>query len=271
MVLNLILKIFFKKMEINIKKKILNMPGKRKSIEHETLDNASQIIENIPTRKSRRTTKDFVEGMLTTLKDNGWKMSLTKITQKNDILYPLSTCNMSVCSRNWNSETNSLFFSIFNNNIWELIKEGTNEMLQKKFSKVTKASKKHFKNATTDEIKHWYLTFTLCELKKKPSLTESFNFLRKNGLTPLSKHRFFAIQGCVSLNDSKIRELCDLLGESFKNHWNSGKKIVLDETIFSYEPKKEARLKAAENMDPIPVIYIPRKPHSTGLLRFFFF
>lgn len=42
--------------------------------------------------------------------------------------------------------------------------------------------------------------------------------------------------------------------------------IVVDESLLQYQPSLEVKNKAEELGEPIPTVYIPRKPHSNGLL-----
>lgn len=41
--------------------------------------------------------------------------------------------------------------------------------------------------------------------------------------------------------------------------------ITIDETLIDYLPSANAKKKAEERGEPIPKIYIPRKPHKNGL------
>jgi hypothetical protein len=42
--------------------------------------------------------------------------------------------------------------------------------------------------------------------------------------------------------------------------------VVVDESMFEYAPGHTAKLKAEQLGEPIPVVYIPRKPRPNGLL-----
>jgi hypothetical protein len=45
--------------------------------------------------------------------------------------------------------------------------------------------------------------------------------------------------------------------------------LTIDEHINSYQPRKETKEQAERDQEPIPVVYIPRKPHKNGLLTYF--
>src|SRR5262245_45233855 len=44
--------------------------------------------------------------------------------------------------------------------------------------------------------------------------------------------------------------------------------ITIDEHINAYQPSAIVKSKALENGEPVPVVYIPRKPHPNGLLEY---
>jgi hypothetical protein len=44
------------------------------------------------------------------------------------------------------------------------------------------------------------------------------------------------------------------------------KHVVIDEAMVTYQPSHEIKKKTEENGEPIPVMYIERKPHPNGLL-----
>lgn len=44
--------------------------------------------------------------------------------------------------------------------------------------------------------------------------------------------------------------------------------VTVDEHMNEYQPTKEIKSKADEDGEPIPVVYIPRKPHPNGLLEY---
>jgi len=45
--------------------------------------------------------------------------------------------------------------------------------------------------------------------------------------------------------------------------------VCLDEAVWGYLPKKKTKQKADESGRPIPVVFIPKKPHLHGFLVYF--
>ncbi|MCL6558753.1 MAG: hypothetical protein K6U74_08090 [Firmicutes bacterium] len=44
--------------------------------------------------------------------------------------------------------------------------------------------------------------------------------------------------------------------------------VVIDEHINAYQPRADIKKIAIERGEPIPVVFIPRKPHPNGLLAY---
>jgi len=56
-----------------------------------------------------------------------------------------------------------------------------------------------------------------------------------------------------------------MLSTAAQNELRAVRVLTIDETVVEYQPSKEAKAKAAGLGAPIPVVYIPRKPHPNGL------
>jgi hypothetical protein len=44
--------------------------------------------------------------------------------------------------------------------------------------------------------------------------------------------------------------------------------VTVDESLMQYQPSAEIKQLAEQISEPIPVVYIPRKPHPNGLLAY---
>ena len=44
--------------------------------------------------------------------------------------------------------------------------------------------------------------------------------------------------------------------------------VTVDESMIDYQPSSEKKKKSENNGDPIPVVFIKRKPHPNGLLTY---
>lgn len=82
----------------------------------------------------------------------------------------------------------------------------------------------------------------------------------------LGMNRFQSILSSFFCPSSTLSKVCELLRSSSQKAVVSLKVSTIDETVIGYQPTtivKERNDKAGE---PIPVVYIPRKPHPNGLL-----
>jgi len=43
---------------------------------------------------------------------------------------------------------------------------------------------------------------------------------------------------------------------------------VVDEAVIAYQPSLASKIRAEKTGEPVPVVYIPRKPHPNGLEDF---
>lgn len=82
----------------------------------------------------------------------------------------------------------------------------------------------------------------------------------------LGVRRFKMIKTGLNPSITELVEICSLFSTAAKSVISSISLVVIDEHMNKYEPKKEAKNKAEDLQEPIPVQYIPRKPHPNGLL-----
>jgi hypothetical protein len=80
----------------------------------------------------------------------------------------------------------------------------------------------------------------------------------------LGQDRFQRIMTCLSPSAAQLRELCRLLEASAKQQIVSATIITIDESVIAYAPSAAVKARFAQT-DPIPVVFIPRKPHPNGL------
>lgn len=62
--------------------------------------------------------------------------------------------------------------------------------------------------------------------------------------------------------------VCDLLHQCFNRYVYNVKLCSIDESLIGYQPSEEVKKRNENQGHPIPVSYIPRKPHSNGLLNY---
>ena len=80
--------------------------------------------------------------------------------------------------------------------------------------------------------------------------------------------RFTAILTNMCPNENEFKELCNILNVQFNKFVIPGTHLAFDETVYAYCVSKIVKDRAAKLFDPIPVVFIPRKPHPNGLLSY---
>ena len=82
----------------------------------------------------------------------------------------------------------------------------------------------------------------------------------------LGLDRFTTLLSCFSPSIDQLSHISNLFHDTFSSFINSIDMCVIDESLIGYEPKKQSKEKAETMGEPIPVVFIPRKPHPNGLL-----
>ena len=240
------------------------MPGRRRSELEVLSDESEHFLENSisPPKKKRKTLAD-VQADVDQLSSEGFKLSLTKTQSRKDSLinnsFPKTSAVLSMVG---------VFVQMFAH-VFEILRDAVNFALSKKIGKISKANKKYYGQTDTKEIAQYYLSYNLSELlvSKGGSLKETYDMYRDLNCYPLSRGRYYALSGCFVLDDTNINKLNMQLNENYRGSWSTPNLLVVDESVFSYNPKAKTRKRAELARDPIPKVYIPRKPHPNGLMR----
>ena len=82
----------------------------------------------------------------------------------------------------------------------------------------------------------------------------------------LGQNRFTAILNCLTPTNEGFDILFSMLRRHYQENWTGSGPMSTDETVFAFQPSKQTKA-CWEKFDPIPVVYIPRKPHKNGLLE----
>lgn len=93
-------------------------------------------------------------------------------------------------------------------------------------------------------------------------------------------NRFKAIHASVGFSIEKLKSFSSILRKSFQFYWMPGSVVCFDESIYGYQPRKKTKATAEQKVffhilsayfihqgNPVPTVYIPRKPHPNGLLN----
>jgi glycine cleavage system protein P-like pyridoxal-binding family len=80
--------------------------------------------------------------------------------------------------------------------------------------------------------------------------------------------RFDAILRSLVPNDAEFDSLFGNLRSTFSRAWAGSGPVAIDESLYEYQPARSTQKIFEEMRDPIPLVYIPRKPHKNGLLNY---
>lgn len=131
--------------------------------------------------------------------------------------------------------------------------------------------KSKYRLITKCEFIIWYSIHIILENtfgNSNTNLVDHFNEIVKNKKIDYSFTRFRVINNSFSPSDTEIIDICKILS---KNNYELLSKIdivTIDESIISYKPSSKTKKRKKNGFDEIPVYYIPRKPHSNGLLLY---
>jgi len=77
--------------------------------------------------------------------------------------------------------------------------------------------------------------------------------------------RFRALLAAFAPTDTELMQIAANLEACSREQLVSVSIVAIDESVIAYQPSHEAKMQAEKDGAPIPVVYIPRKPHPNGL------
>ena len=152
------------------------------------------------------------------------------------------------------------------NTLWTKLAEITNRNLAKRPS-----SDSRYQTTTVEELKKWYGFQLVMENTYSNSFTAiavHFAHVKRElgSVRGLGLDRFSVLSNdCCPTAEELIQLSCIIEGSS-KSQLLRAKVVVIDESVIGYQPSEAVRTRSEREGTPIPVVYIPRKPHPNGLL-----
>ena len=87
-------------------------------------------------------------------------------------------------------------------------------------------------------------------------------------VSKLGMDRFCYLLAALQPSCAQLTEVAAIFHETFTSHVQDISVIAIDETMIEYQPSAVVKKKADDAGEPIPVVFIPRKPHPNGLLLY---
>jgi len=102
----------------------------------------------------------------------------------------------------------------------------------------------------------------------KTNLVNHFQEIKQQFSFKMGIDRFKAIRHCFAPNKEEILNICQILNENFLSQIEQVHIATIDESVIAYHPSRKIKEEAEARGEPIPVVFIPRKPHPNGLENF---
>jgi hypothetical protein len=88
------------------------------------------------------------------------------------------------------------------------------------------------------------------------------------GVKKLGMDRFQTLWRAFNPSIDEFRQIADIFHSVWSSFIKNVSLVTVDETLVAYQPSPKKKQQAESLGEPIPVIYIPRKPHPNGLEAF---
>lgn len=162
----------------------------------------------------------------------------------------------------------------FPRELWVLLNDIINDSMNKKVTTtLLKSSKKYNAKdlplALTPSFLALCLEIDYNTSKKSSTIEEVYNNLREEKDMPFCFGRLKSLRSSFRPEQKDLLKAVEILRETWAEAISPGSIVCCDEAVWDFRPSKKAKEAAEAARDPIPVVFIPRKPHPNGLLCYF--
>jgi len=235
-----------------------NRNERRPEVNHES-NNENRTSK---TEKLRTSCAEFIE--------HQWKFTT------NDFKI-LKEVEPAVLKRLHDSSRLGIFNKLFTNDLWSILVNSVNRELVK--GKGTNY-KVPIKGTSVPEMKKFYgiRLFLITMLGTQIRLETTFGNLTRNLRThfkqlkemfgPVKKlgmRRFEQLRSAFNPTIEELKEISSIFKHNIQSLLDDVSLVVVDETVIGYQPRATTKQKAEAKGEPIPVVFIQRKPHPNGL------
>jgi hypothetical protein len=187
------------------------------------------------------------------------------------IVPELSVSEGSDLLKSWKKDFIKVFFAINSIKMFEKLKVFINNEATRMVTtnSVAESTTKYYKQVTIDELIRFIGIHILLEnafSNHTPTMEENYQSIKEKFEFDMGYNRFSAIKACIKPTNQEFDVLLKEWVSQSKVHWVPGTNVSVDESIYAYDVRQETKKKFEQKKDPIPVHYIPRKPHKKGLL-----
>lgn len=249
---------------------------RRRTSDERAVEEAN-LHQEPPRKKNKQNREQEIEQKLqqelSEFISDGWSPLKDSLINSRLSIAPKSTVNYSCVNRLWCFNPQKIMDKLLPVAFWQNLASIVNNNIDSKKSrqKVADTSTKYYKQVTPSMMKMFYGILLQLEnmySEANHSITANYKYLRNQKKTPMGYQRFRAILSCLNPLETEFNQLIDIIRASFKECWSNPVHVAADEALYGYQPSKETKKKYEKKKDPIPVVYIPRKPHPNGLLNY---
>lgn len=149
--------------------------------------------------------------------------------------------------------------------LWDLLSVICNRNLARRDPRDTR-----YRTTTPEELRKWYglqigleNTWGNCSTDLKEHFAHVKALLHSSGL---GYDRFRMISNCICPTVDELVRICQMLQDTFQGQVQHAEIVAIDESVIAYQSSDVVKNRADQCGTPIPIVYMPRKPHPNGLL-----
>jgi hypothetical protein len=162
----------------------------------------------------------------------------------------------------------------FPRELWILLNNIINESMNTKVTTtLLKSTKKYFeKELSLEDTPSFFALWFEIDFNssaKNSTLKEVFDDLKSERDMPFGYNRFKALRGAFLPDQKDLLEGINIFRETWAKAVSPGSIVCCDEAVWDFRPSKAMKERSELARDPIPVVFIPRKPHPNGLLCYY--
>ena len=167
----------------------------------------------------------------------------------------------------------NIFKELFDTELQDLLRSIINRNLAvfSNFNKKSRSDQRMVLN--NDELVNFYGTFMLIENtygNKSRNLRHHFKLVKEEfgAIKGMGYDRFQTLMAALQPDLDEFLQISDLIKIRFQKLISQVSVITEDELLIGYQSSKQVKERSETIGEPIPIVYMPRKPHPIGLLNY---
>jgi hypothetical protein len=215
-----------------------------------------------PLKRRKMNTTSELEKAITQFVDEEWEL------QRN--IERISPCNLSLLKRGDPSQDKpkAILFKFIPSSVWKILVDAINRNISSG-STVSSQLKSRNRVAALNDVIHFYAITMMIENtwgNNKRNLKKHFRDISEKygSVTEMCLDRYLSLRSAFNPSIQEILDICGLLRQAFIGFVSGVQLVVIDEFVMAYQPRKEVKAATEIKGEPIPVVFIPRKPHPNG-------